>query len=909
MSAPEGTQEGASRSFGELLQRPAFATRLFIAIAISVFAIYARLWLQDALGVTHTYVTFFLAIIIVSLICGFRLGLLSLSMLVIASDYYFIEPKLSFKIPHVRDILPLLLFSGTCLVVSAISEFLYRAHKKIVEHERKLREQSSSEAVISVQALRASEHRLGLALSAGRLGTWDLDLPTGKVVWNDEHFRMLGYETGEIAASYEAWASRIHPEDCERTEAAFAQALKDCVEFCAEYRTLWPDGTVRWLEGRGSFRRDAQGKATRSFGALMDITERKQAEAARAQLAAVVVSSNDAIISKSLDGTITSWNKGAELMFGYAAAEMIGASIRRIVPPDRQAEEEDILARIGRGEHLTNYETVRLGKEGRPIDVFVTVSPLFDEDGRIIGASKIACDITMRKQAQDALRKSEERFSAIVASAMDAIIVLDAEQKIILFNGAAEAMFGCKAEEAVGASIDRFIPERFRAAHREHIRVFGESGATTRSMGRLGAVCGLRTNGEEFLIEASISQFALGDKRIFTVILRDITERERAEAALKDADRRKDEFIATLAHELRNPLAPIRNGLAVLRRSGGQGENTERVQAVMERQVDHLIRLVDDLMEISRISRGKIELLKTLVDLGAVFEQAVEMNRDLIEAGGFELRVGLPDEPLMLEGDAVRLTQVFANLLNNAAKYTDPGGRIEITAERGASEAIVNVTDTGVGIAKDMLARVFDLFAQAGDRRGRSKSGLGIGLALVRNLVELHGGTVEAHSAGEGRGSRFVVRLPLASKIEASAPPSKPVASRAIGSRRVLIVDDAPDVGDSLALLLKTLGANVRVARSGAEGVATCAEFAPEVVFLDIGMPGMDGFETARRIRALPAGSKAMLVALTGWGEEETRRRVKEAGFDRHLTKPADLAEVETILGFGLRAPPRVPPP
>jgi len=379
-------------------------------------------------------------------------------------------------------------------------------------------------------------------------------------------------------------------------------------------------------------------------------------------------------------------------------------------------------------------------------------------------------------------------------------------------------------------------------------------------------------------------------------VSREITERKRVEEALREADRHKDEFLATLAHELRNPLAPIRNGLAVLGRGATLDPDAKRVQGMMERQVDHLIRLVDDLLEISRIRRGKIELRKERADLASVIEHAVEMNRDLIDVGGLELRIALPHEPLLLEADAVRLTQIFANLLNNSAKYTDQGGRIEIAAERAAGEVVVSVVDTGVGIAKHMLQRVFDLFAQAGDTYARSKGGLGIGLALVRGLVELHEGTIEAHSEGEGRGARFVVRLPLCAMIEEGAPPLKAMATPARVSRRVLVVDDAPDVGDSLALLLKTLGANVRVAQSGAEGIAIFAEFAPELIFLDIGMPGMDGFETARRMRDLPTGRKAMLIALTGWGEEQTRRRASEAGFDRHLTKPADLCALEALL-------------
>jgi PAS domain S-box-containing protein len=631
--------------------------------------------------------------------------------------------------------------------------------------------------------------------------------------------------------------------------------------------------------------------------------------------------------------------------------------------------------------------------------------------------------------ANKSLQESEERFRAVVSSAMDAIIALDADQNVILFNEAAEDLFGCRAEEVIGTRIERFIPERFRAAHPAHVMRFGESGEITRSMCQRGPVQAVRANGEEFQIEASLSQCVLDGKRVYTVVMRDVTERRSAEIALREseerfsrfmqklaacawikdkqgryvfanqalldftdrlpdqilgrtdeeifgaetaalftendraalespsgvttvehahdkhgmmryflaskfaiptesetkglvggvaiddtdriiaeeklkeareklleADRHKDEFLATLAHELRNPLAPIRNSLHVLRRSEGNGSDTRRVHAMMERQADHLVRLVDDLLEISRISHGKIELRKERVDLASVIDHAIEMSRTHIEAADLELLVVKSDESLPVDGDAVRLTQVFANLLNNAAKFTDAGGRVEIEAKREGGEAVVSVTDTGAGIAKNMLARVFEPFAQLGDRSTRHKGGLGIGLALVRNLLELHGGSIEAESDGEGRGARFVVRLPLSAEKSAGASQQKQKELEATAPCRVLVIDDSPDVADSFGLLLETFGASVRVAHSGAEGITAGTEFSPQLVFLDIGMPGMDGYETARRFRELPAGKDALLVALTGWGEGETRRRVMEAGFDAHLTKPADMGKLEALL-------------
>jgi signal transduction histidine kinase len=388
---------------------------------------------------------------------------------------------------------------------------------------------------------------------------------------------------------------------------------------------------------------------------------------------------------------------------------------------------------------------------------------------------------------------------------------------------------------------------------------------------------------------------------LYARLAADFIERCRADLALREADRRKDEFLATLAHELRNPLAPIHNGLLVLRSSGGQGPAARHVQEMMQRQVEHLVRLVDDLLEVSRISRGKIELKKVRLDMAAVINQAVDISKYSVDSAGLRLVLDLSCEPLIVDGDPVRLAQVIGNLLNNATKYTDPGGRIEVAARRRGDWAVVSVVDTGVGIPEDMLSRVFDLFSQVERTLARAEGGLGIGLALVKNLVELHGGRVEAQSEGAGRGSCFTVRLPVSRAAERALPEAAngmPAAS----SRRVLVIDDTADVADSLALLLKTLGAGVRVAYGGAEGLRACAEFEPDVVFLDIGMPEMDGFETARRMRELSAGRRATLVALTGWGEDKTRRRAMEAGFDRHLTKPMDTGELEALLAA---VPPR----
>ncbi len=370
-------------------------------------------------------------------------------------------------------------------------------------------------------------------------------------------------------------------------------------------------------------------------------------------------------------------------------------------------------------------------------------------------------------------------------------------------------------------------------------------------------------------------------------------------AERREADRRKDEFLAILAHELRNPLAPIRNSLHILRLGARNDPTAERVTEMMERQVNHMVRLVDDLMEVSRITRGKIELRKEPVEVAAVVRSAVETSRPLIEAAGHQLTVAVPPEPLTLEGDPVRLAQVFANLLNNAAKYTEDGGRICLTVRREGGDAIaVSVRDTGIGISADMLPRVFELFTQVDRSTRRAQGGLGIGLTLVKSLVEMHGGSVEARSDGRGKGSEFVVRLPLAAAPRrAGAPaPEEEGPSAVLVLRRVLVVDDNRDAAESLAMLLKLLGSEVHVAYDGPGALEALRTYRPSVVLLDIGMPGMDGHEVARRIRRQPELQDVTLIALTGWGQEEDRRRSQEAGFDYHLIKPVDVGALETLL-------------
>lgn len=414
---------------------------------------------------------------------------------------------------------------------------------------------------------------------------------------------------------------------------------------------------------------------------------------------------------------------------------------------------------------------------------------------------------------------------------------------------------------------------------------------------------------ERFVSEASalrrwfdVYAFRIGppeDRRV-AILFKDITEHKLAEEALREADRRKDEFLATLAHELRNPLAPIRNGLHILRMtaaaSAADAGSTMRIHELLEEQVNHMVRLVDDLMEVSRITGGKIELRKERVDLATVLQSAIEISAPLIDAAHHRLTVSLPSELLVVDADAMRLAQVIANLLNNSAKYTKNGGGIWLTAWREDDNAVISVRDNGMGIPSAVLPKVFDLFAQAERTYDRARGGLGIGLTLVRSLVELHGGRVEAMSEGAGKGSEFLVRLPLAEQL-APARHENPVSQKSVvASHRILVVDDNRDAGDTIGMILEMLGAEVHIVRDGPSALAALNSYRPQTVLLDIGLPGMDGYEVARRARQLPRGRDLTLVAVTGWGQAEDRRRSKEAGMDHHLVKPVDIAALEKLL-------------
>lgn len=801
-------------------------------------------------------------------------------------------------------------------------------------------------------------------------------------------------------------------------------------------------------------------------------------------LASIVESSDDAIVSKSLDGIILSWNSAAVRLFGFTAEEAIGRPITLIIPPELWYQEAEILARLRAGQRIEHFETVRMTKQGRRLDISLTVSPLRDRHGRVIGAAKVARDITDRKRAEEALRESEgrHRFLAELALATQALIdpgeMLETTSRLIaeylhvdrcayaevedesVFNITGDYSIGVPSIVGrwpvadFGSECARLMREnrpyvvddvdnapsigpdelrvyrataiqavicvplykggKFTAAMAVHqrtarrwaaheiqlvrtvadrcweslersrvtrnlqesreryqraaaeaaraaeanakFRAFFEQGTNFAGVLALdGTVveanrlcidaCGLVReevigrpfwecgwwNRSQALMDMIRTAFATavagalfrtetnyfvadGSERVVELIMTpvmdeggqilfvaatgvDVTERRQLEDSLRAADRKKDDFIALLAHELRNPLAPIRNGVQILRLARGDVTATERAVLMMDRQLSHMVRLIDDLLDVSRVNRKKMELRRTRVLLGEVISSAVETARPLIDAEGHELTIAVPQRPIYLDADLTRLAQVFSNLLTNSAKYTRRGGHIWLSAERRDGEVWVSVRDTGIGIPSESLATVFDMFAQLDRPIERATGGLGIGLALVRGLVHMHGGTVTAESAGVDQGSTFTVRLPVLKAPEPDAEAAAVEEQAAMGPRRrILVVDDNLDGAESLAMMLRLLNNEVHTAHDGVEAVHTAETFRPHIILMDLGMPRLNGYDATHRIRQQPWGRQMAIIALTGWGHELDRARSQEAGCNGHLVKPVSLPDLQRML-------------
>jgi PAS domain S-box-containing protein len=739
-------------------------TSYAFAIFVTAAAVLLRWLLDPALGDSLPLVTLFGAVAVAVWVGGYPPALVACVLGYAACSWLFIEPRETFDFSSRQVVVGFAAYLFTCAVVITLGETMRNAQRRAREGRELLRVtlRSIGDAVITTDINGGVTYLNEVAES---LTGWSLAEARGKPL--DQVFRIANESSGEPV------------------ENPAMRALREGIIVGLANHTvlLRRDGSSIPIDDSAAPIKNEAGDVSGSVLIFRDVSAQRLHERDKAQqlvvartLAAIVESSDDAIVSKSLNGTIESWNAGAERIFGHKAGHAIGRHISLVIPPERLAEEDEIISRLKRGERVEHFETERVRSDGTRIQVSLTISPLKDEDGHVIGASKIVRDVTERKRAEAELR----------ALAAD----------------------------------------------------------------------------------------------------------------LSETDRRKNEFLATLAHELRNPLAPISNAVQILRRrGGGDSDAVDAATGLLERQVGHMARLVDDLLDMSRITRGHIELRREPVDLGVIVRQVVEATKPQFRAMNHQLTIALPDDAVMLHADPTRLAQVLGNLLNNASKFTDRDGHVSLLVEPRADDVEIRVRDSGIGIAAAELPKVFEMFTQLDNSIDRSRDGLGIGLTLVKNLVEMHGGSVSVSSEGPGRGSEFVVRLPVMKESVAftEGSPTSPEAGSAPG-RRVLIVDDNQDGATSLAMLLHLGGHETFVAHDGAEALAEAERLHPDVILLDIGLPGISGYEVCRRIRQQPWGKEMVMVALTGWGQEEDRERSRDAGFDAHVVKPVEPGFLATLL-------------
>ncbi|HSA55818.1 MAG TPA: PAS domain-containing protein [Gemmatimonadaceae bacterium] len=729
----------------------------------------------------------------------------------------------------------------------------------------------------------------------------------------------------------------LRPHELPMQRAARGEPVHDFEE-----EVVFEDGRRRFLLGNAITLYDQEGAPRGAIGAFVDVTERKLAEEALAESEQRLRMSLDAgrmgVWSWDLGTGKVNWSESLEQMYGLAPGTFPGTidAFRSLVHPDDRPVLAGAVERA-----LTNRV---------PFDVeFRTVSPdgsvhwmagkgsaIFGADGdpkQLIG---VGLDVTDRRRAEETIRLLM-RVSTKLNSTLNIDELLDIlVQEAIEFAGAESGVAGLNTPAGMVSQRyfqrGREMPLEYRwppgyglagwllvhkrpyltndAASdpqcvRELCDQFGVTAAlSTPIMNARGDVLGFfeihnKKNGAGFTREDVVRLQALSQSAAVAIQNALAYRRlEEAERELKEADRRKDEFLATLAHELRNPLAPIRNAVELLAIQEGLPAPLRTARDVIERQVAQMVHLVDDLLDVSRVSRDRLQIRREVVELSTVVQHAIETSRPLIDTSGHVLTVDVPSEPVYLDADMTRLAQVVANLLNNAAKFTPDGGTISLRAVTGNGHVRISVRDAGIGIAREHLDRIFEMFSQVAPALQRAEGGLGIGLSLVRRLVELHGGQVEARSEGLGHGSEFIITLPV---LAAPQPPSSvsvngQEATTPVAQSRILVVDDNHDTAESLAQLLRLRGHDVRVAFTGIEAVEACERSTPDVVLLDIGLPGLNGYEAARRIRELPAGRRIQLVAITGWGQEEDRQRSRAAGFDHHLVKPVGLAAVEPLL-------------
>jgi PAS domain S-box-containing protein len=728
------------------------------------------------------YLTYVIAVIFTAWLAGLGPALLATAIGSLAATYLFVPLPHTFAFFDARVFTGFIAYWVIGLVSSLLIEAMHRARRRADMHAGAERE--------SREALKQTAEQLTLALEAARMGTWEWNIQTGDISWSDSLAPLHGVAPGAFKGTYESFLELIHPDDRELLTGAIARSVEQGLDYDIEFRVVWPDRSVHWMAGKGKVFRDEQNRPARMMGLGIDITERKRAEEASAFFTSIIESSDDAIIGKSLDGIILTWNLGAEKIYGYKAEEVIGKPISILAPLGLEDEIPAILDKVRRGERISQHETVRARKDGQRIDVSLTISPVWGAGGKIIGASTIARDVTERNR----------------------------------------------------------------------------------------------------------------------LLVREQSARAQAEAA----NRLKDEFLATVSHELRTPLNAIL-GWATMLNTGRLDEQTaKRAIVVIDRNARAQTQLIEDILDVSRIISGKIRLDIKQTNIISVINAAIDSLRPAADAKGISVELKSDAEIGPVPADPGRLQQVVWNLLSNAIKFTPDEGRVEIKVERdtgpSGQHAQVVISDTGIGITPDFLPHVFERFLQGDGTITRRHGGLGLGLAIVRHIVEMHGGTIKAESEGTGKGANFVVRLPLRAGRDSAVKQPYDRASSAddreealpskrrlkLEGLRILVVDDEPDTCELLKALLEYEGAQVISTTSVASAIEAFKQGSPDLLVSDIAMPEQDGYTLINSIRALDQqeGKHTPALALTAHAGSDYRAQAKMAGYEAFVSKPVGADEL-----------------
>jgi PAS domain S-box-containing protein len=903
------------------------------AVLPAILSILIRVQFRDSFGNKMPFLFFFLVILFAGTYGGFGPALLALSLEAIPAVYFYVQPEDAFHPPVATSLWGLGIFVALGLLVAAIGHSLYLSRRRVREaarevedRMRELQREIARERHLEGE-LRESEGRFRLMGDVAPMMMW-MAGPDKRCIWvNRSWLEFTGHKPEEEVDS--AWGRSIHPDDRQAAASAFNAAFDGRRPCRIEYRLRRHDGVYRWILDSGMPSFGPDGALLGYIGTCVDISEikdaRDEAQRSEARLRlAFEASKMGAWDWDLITGKIT-WSESLERIFGFAPGGFEGdleGFLKLIHPGDRPKVQEAIDRSLGsRSDFSTDFRIVRT--DGSTGFLLAKGKVVCGPAGRPVHMTGVAVDLSDLQVARGRMAETEAVSGTVLKAVLDGIIMIDERGVVMSMNPAAEKLFGYAEAEVVGQNIKRLMPSPYRDEHDEYLRRYLETGEK-RIIGIGREVRGLRKDGTEFPMTLAVSEVRLGDRRVFTGLIHDITDQKRAaeeltrakeaaESAHRDAlvaNRMKDEFLATLSHELRTPLSAIL-GWARLLREGqlDEKEAAEGLQAI-ERNSLAQAKLIEDLLDVSRIISGKLRLEVQPIDLGEVVDAAIGVVRPAAEGKEIHIERRLDPAGSQTHGDPARLAQVVWNLLSNAVKFTPKGGWVRVETRRVESAVEILVSDNGIGISPDALPYVFDRFRQADTTPRRRHGGLGLGLAIVRHLVELHGGSVEATSPGLGKGATFRVRIPLAAPPpraeERNRPPTDavrefteaPGPTPPLDGLRVLVVDDEPDARRLLETVLTRCQAEVETAASAAEAIAALADFRPDVILSDIAMPDEDGYELIRRIRSMESEQlrRTPAVALTAYARTEDRNRALAAGFQMHLAKPVEPAALATAI-------------